>query len=60
MPDSLGSLEVHCPFSIFHSLTFWRCIVGGDNWDVPVFVAHELTLSVFVAHELTFVADWRP
>ena len=53
MPDSLGSLDVHCPFSIFHSLTFWCCFVGGDNGDVSVFVAHELT---FVAHELTFVA----
>ena len=67
MPDSLGSLEVHCPFSIFHSLTFWRCFVGGDDWDASVFVAHGLTfvaiiigdnwdVPVFVAHELTFVA----
>ena len=64
MPDSLGSLDVHCPFSIFHSLTFWCCFVGGDNGDVSVFVAHELTFVaheltfVFVSHELTLVANW--
>ena len=68
MPDSLGSLDVHCPFSIFHSLTFWRIFVGGDDWDASVFVAHGLTfvaiiigdnwdVPVFVAHELTFVAN---
>ena len=69
MSDSLGSLDVHCPFSIFHSLTFWRCFVGGDDWDASVFVAHGLTfvaiiigdnwdVPVFVAHELTLVANW--
>ena len=62
MPNSLGSLDVHCPFSIFHSLTFWRIFVGGDDWDASVFVAiiigDNWDVPVFVAHELTLVANW--